>query len=278
MIHRDIKSSNVLIDSHWNARIGDFGLAVRGHKSEYAGKCTLPAGTLGYIDPSYLSPENLSEKNDVFSFGILLLEIISGRKAIDVNYSPPSVVEWAVPLIKKGEFDGVRDRRIGPPSDLTVVEQMAVLAARCVRWKAEKRPEMAEVVECLKHARKMVGRWRMWRRVKRRVGGMIKEKAELVKMGSRRNGKVSSVHVRDDDEGNDMSEGGDYDNVIVMMRSKSINIGCEQGEMINESGSNRVGLFDRRIEELRLMKKSKSAGVSHHPRLLLGRMNKALER
>ncbi|KAI4337628.1 hypothetical protein L6164_016017 [Bauhinia variegata] len=169
VIHRDIKSSNVLIDEEWNARLGDFGLALRGHAEDVRIKCTPPAGTFGYLDPSYLAPGDVSTKSDVFSFGIMLLEIISGRKAIDVNYSPPSVVDWAVPLIKHGEFIRVCDRRIGTPSDPTAIRQMAALAARCVRSTAEKRPSMSEVVECLKVVRKRIHWSPIWKSLKQRV-------------------------------------------------------------------------------------------------------------
>ncbi|XXG61105.1 hypothetical protein AAC387_Pa04g2842 [Persea americana] len=150
VIHRDIKSSNVLVDENWNARLGDFGLALRGHVEDVRLRSTPPAGTLGYLDPGYLTPQNLSTKSDVFSFGILLLEIISGRNAIDVNYSPPSVIDWALPLIKQGEFNSLYDPRIGPPKDLLVRRQLAVLASRCVKSIAEIRPSMGEVVNCLK--------------------------------------------------------------------------------------------------------------------------------
>ncbi|KAK6143194.1 hypothetical protein DH2020_023542 [Rehmannia glutinosa] len=101
VIHRDIKSANVLIDRNFNARLGDFGLALR-CVDDYRLKSTPPAGTMGYLDPCYVTPDNLSTKTDVFSFGILLLEIISGRKAIDVAHSPPSIVDWAIPLIRRG--------------------------------------------------------------------------------------------------------------------------------------------------------------------------------
>lgn len=169
VIHRDIKSSNVLIDQDFKARLGDFGLALRGHVEDVRVKCTPPAGTLGYLDPCYLAPEDLSAKSDVFSFGILLLEIISGRNAIDVNYSPPSVVDWAVPLIRRGDFVGICDRRIGAPSDLVMLRQIAVIAARCVRSTAEKRPGMVEVVECLKLARKRFHSSPLWCSLRRRV-------------------------------------------------------------------------------------------------------------
>lgn len=146
VIHRDIKSANVLIDHNFNARLGDFGLALRGFDRV---RSTPPAGTMGYLDPCYVTPDNLSTKIDVFSFGILLLEIISGRKAIDVAYSPPSVVDWAIPLIKKGKVFSVYDPRIPPPKDLVVRKQLALIAAKCVRSCRERRPSMNEVVNWL---------------------------------------------------------------------------------------------------------------------------------
>ncbi|XP_043693731.1 serine/threonine-protein kinase-like protein At3g51990 [Telopea speciosissima] len=156
VIHRDIKSANVLIDRDSNARLGDFGLALRCHVDDFRLRSTAPAGTIGYLDPGYLTPDNLSTKTDVFSFGILLLEIFSGRKAIDVGYSPPSIVDWAIPLIKKGKILGVYDPRIPPPKDPMVRKQLAVIAAKCVRSCKERRPSMKEIVECLRVLTKMV--------------------------------------------------------------------------------------------------------------------------
>lgn len=208
IIHRDIKSSNVLIDSNCNSRISDFGLALRGHVEDVKVKSTPPAGTLGYLDPGYLAPGDLSTKSDVFSFGILMLEIISGRNAIDVNYSPPSVVEWALPEIKSGNFTGICDPRIGPPEDYEALRRMAVLAARCVRSTAEKRPGMAEVLECLKGVyKRMKMQSQICISLGRRVGRVVEgsrvakyepldDSVELVRntrMGSRRNGKVSNA-------------------------------------------------------------------------------------
>lgn len=153
VIHRDIKSANILIDNNFNARLGDFGLALRGHDRL---RSTPPAGTMGYLDPCYVTPDNLSTKTDVFSFGILLLEIISGRKAIDIVYSPPSVVDWAIPLIKKGKLISVYDPRITPPKDPIVRKQLAVIAAKCVRSCRERRPCMKEIVNWLSGLCKLV--------------------------------------------------------------------------------------------------------------------------
>ncbi|KAG7036599.1 Serine/threonine-protein kinase-like protein, partial [Cucurbita argyrosperma subsp. argyrosperma] len=156
VIHRDIKSANVLIDRNYNARLGDFGLAIQGYADDYRLRSTPPAGTMGYLDPCYVTPDNLSTKTDVFSFGILLLEIISGRKAIDIGYSPPSIVDWAVPLIKKGKLMAIYDPRIAPPKDAIVTKQLAVIAAKCVRSCRERRPSMKDVVHWLTGLSKLV--------------------------------------------------------------------------------------------------------------------------
>ncbi|KAH6837342.1 hypothetical protein C2S53_009602 [Perilla frutescens var. hirtella] len=216
VIHRDIKSSNVLIDADFNSRISDFGLALRGHVEDVKARSTPPAGTLGYLDPGYLAPGDLSTKSDVFSFGILLLEIISGRNAIDVNYSPPSVVEWALPKIKSGNFEGICDPRIGPPDDAEALGRMAVVAARCVRSAAEKRPGMAEVMDCLKSVyKRMKMQSQMCIKVGRRVAKYeaLDEGVEVARNGrtrSRRNGRVSnatSVEMRSDRVGRSKSIG-----------------------------------------------------------------------
>ncbi|EOX96589.1 hypothetical protein QUC31_005639 [Theobroma cacao] len=156
IIHRDVKSANVLIDRNFNARLGDFGLALRCGVDDYRLRSTPPAGTIGYLDPCYVTPDNLSTKTDVFSFGILLLEIISGRKAIDVAHSPPSIVDWAIPLVKKGKIVAVYDPRIAPPKDPIVRKQLAVIAAKCVRSYRERRPAMKEVVGWLTGLSKLV--------------------------------------------------------------------------------------------------------------------------
>ncbi|KAL5203438.1 hypothetical protein ABZP36_014390 [Zizania latifolia] len=153
VIHRDVKSANVLLDANLDARLGDFGLALLVPKrlpgDGNAAAKPAPAGTLGYLDPAYVTPDSLSTKTDVFSFGILLLEIMSGRKAIDVQHSPPSVVEWAVPLLRKGKVASLFDPRVAPPRDPVIRRDLAALAASCVRSCRERRPSMADIVERL---------------------------------------------------------------------------------------------------------------------------------
>lgn len=150
IIHRDIKSSNVLIDEHWNAKLGDFGLALRGHIEDMVNTSTPPAGTMGYLDPEYETPSDLSTKTDVFSFGILLLEIISGRNAIDLVYEPPSILDWALPLIKQGRMSEVLDKKVPVSGNMKPIKQMINLAIKCARTSRQRRPSMLEVVEELK--------------------------------------------------------------------------------------------------------------------------------
>ena len=155
LIHRDIKSSNIFIDKNWNAKLGDFGLALYNCSDSIS--TTPPAGTLGYLDPEYTTPDMLSTKNDVFSFGILLLEIVSGRNAIDVNHNPPSIVDWAIPLIKNGDFLQLCDPRLTPPKNLLFVKKITILAAKCVRERSTKRPDMVDVVRLLEEVSSRIG-------------------------------------------------------------------------------------------------------------------------
>ncbi|KAK9930332.1 hypothetical protein M0R45_027371 [Rubus argutus] len=276
VIHRDIKSSNILIDGDWNARLGDLGLALRGHVEDVRVRCTPPAGTLGYLDPGYLAPGDLSAKSDVFSFGILLLEIVSGRNAIDVNYSPPSVIDWALPIIKHGDYAGICDRRIGPPADPAVIRQLAVLAARCVRSTAEKRPSMAEVVECLTAVNKRVHAPPIWNSMRRRVKRVESKEAEhrpsfgsndleeIVRStrGSRRKltRKVSSV-LGAEYESEDEAMIGER-----VLRSRSI--GSVNEIKAGKGGVRKSAGVAVKVPSAMRLSKSRSVGVLGSPRLV----------
>nr|CAD1829094.1 unnamed protein product [Ananas comosus var. bracteatus] len=145
VVHRDVKSENVLFDAAWDARLADFSLAVRvggGGRTEPIG--LPPAGTIGYLDPSYTESKLLSPKNDVFSFGVLLLELVSSRKVMDVDSDTCSIVAWAVPMIRARRYDEVVDRRVGlsAGTERSAVARILRVAARCAAEKAEERPGM----------------------------------------------------------------------------------------------------------------------------------------
>ncbi|PNS94969.1 hypothetical protein POPTR_017G029900v4 [Populus trichocarpa] len=152
VIHRDIKSSNILIDEEHNARVSDFGLSLLGPANSSSPLAELPAGTLGYLDPEYYRLHYLTTKSDVYSFGVLLLEILSGRKAIDMQYEEGNIVEWAVPLIKAGDISAILDPVLKPPSDPEALKRIANVACKCVRMRGKERPSMDKVTTALERA------------------------------------------------------------------------------------------------------------------------------
>lgn len=150
IIHRDIKSANILFDSSWNTKLADFGLAVKmgdNSPSQQVHSASLPAGTIGYLDPCYTTPSKLSTKNDIFSFGVVLLEIISCTRAIDVSRDPASIVEWAMQLIDVDEALEICDKRVAMPRYIEgTIRRILEIAALCVSSKEDHRPSIGEVV------------------------------------------------------------------------------------------------------------------------------------
>ncbi|KAI3497501.1 hypothetical protein L1887_40159 [Cichorium endivia] len=154
VVHRDIKSENILFDSRSNARLADFGLAIYINSLSQVDSVSLPAGTIGYLDPCYTTPCKLSTKNDVFSFGVVLLEIISGTKAIDVSRAPASIVEWSRGLIGKNQIMEICDKRVTMPRHMEErIRNMLVLAIRCVSSDEKSRPSMTKIVKGLERFR-----------------------------------------------------------------------------------------------------------------------------
>ncbi|XP_043703593.1 serine/threonine-protein kinase-like protein At5g23170 [Telopea speciosissima] len=180
IIHRDIKSANILFDSNWNAKLADFGLAVRQNEStQPVNSPSQPAGTIGYLDPCYTTPGKLSTRIDVFSFGVVLLEMISCRRAIDARRDPASIVEWALSLIS-GNRGGLEvcDTRIALPGNMEgTIRCILNVAAQCVSSKEECRPSMAEIVSELENCMVRPIRYPVWRSLLRSVLSRRKRKA-----------------------------------------------------------------------------------------------------
>lgn len=158
IIHRDIKSSNILIDANWTAKVSDFGLSLMGPDSERDYRPMKAAGTVGYIDPEYYGLNVLTAKSDVYGLGVVLLELLTGKRAIFKNSedggTPISVVDFAVPAIMAGELVKVLDYRVGPPelNEAEAVELVAYTAMHCVNLEGKERPTMNDIVANLERA------------------------------------------------------------------------------------------------------------------------------
>ncbi|XP_057964692.1 proline-rich receptor-like protein kinase PERK4 [Malania oleifera] len=154
IIHRDIKAANILIDHNFEAMVADFGLAKLS-SDNYTHVSTRVMGTFGYLAPEYASSGKLTEKSDVFSFGVMLLELITGRRPVDTTntYMEDSLVDWARPLLSHALEDGTYDELVDPqlennynPHEMSC---MVSCAAAAVRHSAKRRPKMSQIVRAL---------------------------------------------------------------------------------------------------------------------------------
>ncbi|KAF5197270.1 Receptor-like kinase [Thalictrum thalictroides] len=154
IIHRDIKAANILIDDNWEAMVADFGLAKLSDTTQ-THVSTRVMGTFGYLAPEYASSGKLSEKSDVFSFGVMLLELITGRRPVDNTnqYMEDSLVDWARPILTNALGDGNYDELVDPhlESNYSPAEmaRMVACAAASVRHSAKRRPKMSQIVRAL---------------------------------------------------------------------------------------------------------------------------------
>lgn len=150
VVHRDIKSSNILLDKQWNAKVSDFGLAkLLGSEKSYV--TTRVMGTFGYVAPEYASTGMLNERSDVYSFGVLIMEIISGRSPVD--YGRPAgevnLVEWLKMMVGSRRSEEVVDTLLEVKPSSRALKRALLVSLRCVDPDAAKRPKMGHVIHML---------------------------------------------------------------------------------------------------------------------------------
>ncbi|XP_075491392.1 putative receptor-like protein kinase At1g80640 isoform X2 [Primulina tabacum] len=147
LIHRDLKSSNILLDSKFNAKLSDFGLAISGGKLN--ANSHKFSGTLGYLAPEYLLDGKLTDKSDVYAFGVVLLELLMGRRPVErlADAQCQSIVTWATPhLMDRSKLPNIVDQAIRNTMDLKHLYQVAAIAVLCVQPEPSYRPLITDVL------------------------------------------------------------------------------------------------------------------------------------
>ncbi|KAF8667567.1 hypothetical protein HU200_052769 [Digitaria exilis] len=154
LIHRDVKTTNILLSAELVAKISDFGLTKVFADDFMSHITTQPAGTLGYLDPEYYNTSRLSEKSDVYSFGVVLLELITGQPPVVPVTETQSIhiAQWVRQKLSMGNIESIVDPRMGGEYDVNSVWKVAELALQCKERLSQERPTMTDIIVELKES------------------------------------------------------------------------------------------------------------------------------
>lgn len=153
VIHRDFKASNILLENDFHAKVSDFGLAKQAPEGRLNYLSTRVMGTFGYVAPEYAMTGHLIVKSDVYSYGVVLLELLTGRRPVDMSQSSgqENLVTWTRPVLRdKDRLQELADPRLGGQYPKDDFVRVCTIAAACVSPEANQRPTMGEVVQSLK--------------------------------------------------------------------------------------------------------------------------------
>ncbi|KAK4392331.1 Wall-associated receptor kinase [Sesamum angolense] len=180
IIHRDVKSPNILLDEYYTAKISDFG-ASRLVPIDQTQVSTLVQGTLGYLDPEYFHTSQLTEKSDVYSFGVVLAELMTGRRPLanTKNEEEKSLATFFVVSLKEDRLFQILDPRVLREGSLEQIRSVAELVKRCLRLHSEERPTMKDVAMELEGLRKLSKHPWAQEEVEEEGVGLISEQSDL---------------------------------------------------------------------------------------------------
>ncbi|XP_057966726.1 proline-rich receptor-like protein kinase PERK15 [Malania oleifera] len=159
VIHRDFKASNILLENNFHAKVADFGLAKQAPEGRTNYLSTRVMGTFGYVAPEYAMTGHLLVKSDVYSYGVVLLELLTGRKPVDMSQpsGQENLVTWARPILRdKDRLEELADPRLGGKYPKEDFVRVCTIAAACVASEANQRPTMGEVVQSLKMVQRIL--------------------------------------------------------------------------------------------------------------------------
>ncbi|CBI29997.3 hypothetical protein VitviT2T_012849 [Vitis vinifera] len=151
IVHRDVRSSNVLLFDDFLAKIADFNLSNQSSDTAARLHSTRVLGTFGYHAPEYAMTGQITQKSDVYSFGVVLLELLTGRKPVDhtMPKGQQSLVTWATPRLSEDKVKQCVDPKLNNDYPAKAIAKMAAVAALCVQYEADFRPNMTIVVKAL---------------------------------------------------------------------------------------------------------------------------------
>ncbi|KAG6653497.1 probable receptor-like serine/threonine-protein kinase At5g57670 [Carya illinoinensis] len=152
VIHRDVKSSNILLSDEMEPQLSDFGLAIWGPTNSSFMTQGDVVGTFGYLAPEYFMYGKVSDKIDVYAFGVVLLELLTGRKSIgsETPKGQESLVMWAKPIIESADVKGILDPNLEGKYDDVQLRRMVLAAKLCITRAARLRPNMSQILKLLK--------------------------------------------------------------------------------------------------------------------------------
>lgn len=152
VIYRDFKTSNILLDADYTAKLSDFGLAKDGPDEDHSHVSTRVMGTSGYAAPEYIMTGHLTAASDVYSFGVVLLELLTGKRSVDKSrhHKERNLVEWTRPMLKNPrKLNRLIDPRLEWQYSEAGAQKVAALAYQCLSHKPKLRPKMCEVIKIL---------------------------------------------------------------------------------------------------------------------------------